>query len=121
MTPTETALRCSFCGKADQAIAKLIAGPGVYICNECVDTCNEILAEDRRSPADQPRLPDWAGMSDEDLLAHLPRVAQVGEQVETSLRQWVLRARERGITWSRIGDALQMTRQSAWGRFSGEE
>ena len=39
-------LRCSFCGKAREAVEKLISGPGVYICNECVDRCNEILAED---------------------------------------------------------------------------
>jgi ATP-dependent Clp protease ATP-binding subunit ClpX len=39
-------VRCSFCGKAREAVAKLIAGPGVFICDECVDRCNEILAED---------------------------------------------------------------------------
>jgi ATP-dependent Clp protease ATP-binding subunit ClpX len=39
-------LRCSFCGKAKEAVAKLISGPGVYICNECVDRCKDILAED---------------------------------------------------------------------------
>ncbi|WP_245633238.1 hypothetical protein [Luteipulveratus mongoliensis] len=60
-------------------------------------------------------------MSDDELLAHLPRVAAVGEQVEANLRQWVLRARDRGIAWARIGAAMGMTRQSAWGRFSGEE
>ena len=39
-------LRCSFCNKPQREVKKLIAGPNVYICNECVDTCNEILAED---------------------------------------------------------------------------
>jgi len=38
-------LRCSFCGKAKSAVGRLIAGPGVYICNECVDLCNEIIVE----------------------------------------------------------------------------
>jgi len=38
-------LRCSFCGKGQQDVRKLIVGPGVYICNECVDLCNEIIAE----------------------------------------------------------------------------
>lgn len=37
---------CSFCGKDEDQAAKLIAGPGVYICNECVDLCREILEED---------------------------------------------------------------------------
>jgi ATP-dependent Clp protease ATP-binding subunit ClpX len=38
-------LRCSFCRKTADEVAKLIAGPGVYICNECVDRCSNILAE----------------------------------------------------------------------------
>ena len=39
-------LRCSFCGKSKDAVRKFISGPSVYICNECIDLCNEILAED---------------------------------------------------------------------------
>ena len=37
---------CSFCGKTQKQVAKLIAGPGVFICNECVDLCVEILDEE---------------------------------------------------------------------------
>ncbi len=39
-------LKCSFCGKSQEQVRKLIAGPGVYICDECIDLCNEILAEE---------------------------------------------------------------------------
>ncbi|MGD1901046.1 MAG: ATP-dependent protease ATP-binding subunit ClpX [Geitlerinemataceae cyanobacterium] len=39
-------LKCSFCGKSQEQVRKLIAGPGVYICDECVDLCNEILDEE---------------------------------------------------------------------------
>ena len=39
-------LRCSFCGKSKDAVRKFISGPSVYICNECISLCNEILAED---------------------------------------------------------------------------
>jgi ATP-dependent Clp protease ATP-binding subunit ClpA len=39
-------LACSFCGKSQEQVKKLIAGPGVYICDECIDLCNEILAEE---------------------------------------------------------------------------
>ena len=39
-------LACSFCGKSQKQVKKLIAGPGVYICDECIDLCNEILAEE---------------------------------------------------------------------------
>ncbi len=41
-----TVLTCSFCGKSQSDVAKLIAGPGVYICNECVALCNDIIAEE---------------------------------------------------------------------------
>ena len=40
-------LRCSFCGKSQHEVRKLIAGPTVYICNECVEVCLDIIAEDR--------------------------------------------------------------------------
>lgn len=39
-------LSCSFCGKAQKEVRKLVAGPGVYICNECIELCNEIVIED---------------------------------------------------------------------------
>ena len=39
-------LKCSFCGKSQKQVRKLIAGPGVYICDECIDLCNEIIDEE---------------------------------------------------------------------------
>ncbi len=116
---TTAELRCSFCAKAEQDVSKIIAGPGIYICDECVGACNTILAEDRAAP--RPQLPVWDSMTDDELLARLPKIAAVASQVEGSLHDWVARLRSRGVTWSRIGTALDMTRQSAWGRFSGEE
>ncbi len=43
----ETTLRCSFCGKSQDEVEKIIAGPTVYICNECVELCNDIIEEER--------------------------------------------------------------------------
>jgi ATP-dependent Clp protease ATP-binding subunit ClpX len=43
-------LTCSFCGKHQRQVDKLIAGPGVYICNECVDLCVQIIAKERPKP-----------------------------------------------------------------------
>ena len=42
-------LKCSFCGKSQRQVKKLIAGPGVYICDECIDLCNEIIEEELES------------------------------------------------------------------------
>ncbi|MCC3428618.1 MAG: ATP-dependent protease ATP-binding subunit ClpX [Microcoleus sp. PH2017_04_SCI_O_A] len=46
MSKYDSHLRCSFCGKSQEYVRKLIAGPGVYICDECVELCNEILEEE---------------------------------------------------------------------------
>ncbi|MBX7218399.1 MAG: ATP-dependent Clp protease ATP-binding subunit ClpX [Blastocatellia bacterium] len=55
----EETLRCSFCGKTQNEVKKLIAGPTVYICNECIDICNEIIADDahQEATAQRPQLP----------------------------------------------------------------
>ena len=55
MAKFDAHLKCSFCGKSQDQVRKLIAGPGVYICDECIDLCNEILDEElvegQHSPA----------------------------------------------------------------------
>jgi len=57
--PSDKHLRCSFCGKSKDSVKKFISGPSVYICNECVSLCNEILAEEeeREAAAAMPRIP----------------------------------------------------------------
>ncbi len=45
-------LKCSFCGKSQKQVKKLIAGPGVYICDECIDLCNEIIEEELNEGSD---------------------------------------------------------------------
>ena len=57
-------------------------------------------------------------MTDAELLSRLPRIASVSAQVEGSLQRWVGEARRRGSSWADIGEALGMSRQSAWERFS---
>ena len=117
----QSTVACSFCMKPPTAVQKMIAGAGVYICNECVGLCSDILAA---SPAGEsgPGVEAWEQkLSDDELLAHLPKVAALSAQVERQLTAWVRQARGRGLTWTRIGGALGMTRQSAWERFSGED
>jgi len=115
------AICCSFCRKPPESVMRLVAGPGVFICNECVGLCTELVAlPSHGSPSEQ--VARWEQqMSDDELLAHLPRVAAAAAQVEQQLTGWVRQARSRRITWTRIGESLGMTRQSAWERFSGED
>jgi hypothetical protein len=112
---------CSFCGKPNTEVATLVAGPGVYICDECVGLC-QVVIESKPKAASVPQLRAWQQADDvEAVLESLPRVARAADQVEKDLAGWVGRGRELGATWARIGEALGMTRQSAWARFSGEE
>jgi ATP-dependent Clp protease ATP-binding subunit ClpX len=52
---SEEILRCSFCGKSQNEVKKLIAGPSVYVCNECIDICNEIINDDDQNEATAAR------------------------------------------------------------------
>lgn len=114
--------RCTFCSKANFEVEKIVAGPGVYICNECVALAAAIIEEHTGERKDEtPRLPIWEKLTDEEMLAHISKVLAVGAQIEDNLREWVLELRRRAVTWARIGQALGMSRQSAWERFSGEE
>jgi ATP-dependent Clp protease ATP-binding subunit ClpX len=126
----EAVTRCSFCGKPHSEATKVIAGPGVYICDSCVQLCHQILSE--LPPAEEGKAqrvhrgPDaqadewFAGMSDDDLLANLPRQALALEQAERDLRAWVRILRDRDITWAKIGEALGISRQAAWERFAAD-
>jgi ClpX C4-type zinc finger protein len=120
---TAIQVRCSFCAKPSSEVEKVIAGPGVYICNECIGLCNDILRAEQQKPSEpRTQVPAWdEAMTDDQILDLLPRIAAVGAQTEASLQRLVTILRERRVTWARIGTALQITRQSAWERFSGEE
>ncbi|MGH3303628.1 MAG: ClpX C4-type zinc finger protein [Streptosporangiaceae bacterium] len=115
---------CSFCLKSPGSVAKMVAGPGVFICNECIGLCNDILGQEgeKKSEPTDDSVARWhQRLSDEELLSTVPKIQAAAAQVQQHLTAWVRQARERGITWTRIGEALGMTRQSAWERFSGEE
>jgi ClpX C4-type zinc finger len=109
-------LSCSFCRKEQGSVTKLIAGPGVYVCNECVDLCNLILAGE---PATE--FSAWDEQPDDELLANLAKVQAVVFQAEAAVRDYVDVLRGRGISWTRIGEALGVSKQAAWERFSGED
>jgi ATP-dependent Clp protease ATP-binding subunit ClpX len=116
---SELQVSCSFCGKAGDEVRKVIAGPGVFICDECVQVCVTILDTD--DGASRTPIAVLQNLTDEQILDQLPRVGAVGAQVQAGLQERVNLLRERKVTWARIGAALDMTRQSAWERFSGEE
>jgi hypothetical protein len=113
---------CSFCLKDKDSVAKLVAGLGVYICNECVELCNLIIAQEPESePESAPRVGGWDEQPDDALLANLGRLQAVVSQVGAALHNHVDMLRARGVSWTRVGEALGVSRQAAWERFSGED
>ncbi|HTE03972.1 MAG TPA: ClpX C4-type zinc finger protein, partial [bacterium] len=50
-------LKCSFCGKSQEQVRKLVAGPGVYICDECIELCTEIIEEELYGESEAPAAP----------------------------------------------------------------
>jgi hypothetical protein len=94
--------QCSFCLEEDHEVERIVAGPGVFICNECVALCEEVMSG-ATGDAEPASIPYWESMDDDD---------------QPPL--WVKRARDRGVSWSRVGQSLGISRQSAWERFSQE-
>lgn len=109
-------LCCSFCGKGQADVARLIAGPGVFICDACVRLCDQILAKE-----DAATLPQLDGKDDGEVLTSMRLLDASRDQVERAVAEHVRALRARGVTWARIGEELGISRQSAWERFSGEE
>ena len=97
MSASEFEMRCSFCGRLHTEVAKLIAGPGIYMCDACVDKCVAILSEG--AAAEPASLPEWASMSDEELLQRLPFIAASAANIEAGLR-------DRAIAYARDADGV---------------
>ena len=112
--------RCSFCGKAQTEVKTLVAGPGVFICDECVQLCQGIIA---KKPAPQAStqevpgslLPDNAPT--ETLLKTLSGHSGAFERIDAAMQDVVDILRERDVSWANIGQALAVSRQAAWKRF----
>jgi hypothetical protein len=113
--------RCSYCGKAQTDVKTLIAGPGVFICDECVQLCQAIIAkkagnqETAAQGAMDALLPDNAPT--ETLLKSLAGHNGAFERIDAGMQDIVDILREREVSWATIGQALAVSRQAAWKRF----
>jgi ATP-dependent protease Clp ATPase subunit len=105
-------LRCSFCGKTDAQVSRLIAGSKGYICDTCIGVCNKIL-EATPSP-----FAGWQAMTDEQLLDCLGPCLATVEATRHVLQVQIDTLRQRGVSWDAIGKSLGVSRQAAWERFS---
>jgi hypothetical protein len=108
-------LSCSFCLKSRDKVAKLVAGPGVHICDACVALCHRVLTGKATAA-----FASWESLSDDELLEFVPATAAAVDSADGTLRDHVRMLRRRGISWSRIAATLGVTRQAAWERFADE-
>ena len=107
---------CSFCGKSQTEVKTLVAGPGVFICDECVQLCQSVIA--RKGGAQDVAgslLPDNAPT--EKLLKTLAGYNGAFASVDAGMQDIVDILREREVSWAAIGQALAVSRQAAWKRF----
>lgn len=112
---------CSFCGVQGTADTLFAGGLGAMMCSDCVSAFHDKFSsqEGRQSISlrSMPQLP-WDEMSDTEILANLPMISATATQVGSFLADWVQLARERGLSWTEIGQALGVSRQAAWERFT---
>jgi len=114
---TKRLYRCSFCGKAQTEVKTLVAGPGVFICDECVQLCRQIIKQ-KRKPTTQELpslLPDRA--TTEALLKSLAGYNGAFERIDAEMQDIADILRERDVSWATIGQTLAVSRQAAWKRF----
>jgi len=116
---TADTLYCSFCRKSQHDVKKLIAGPAVLICDECVALCVKIIAETPDATPDKPvTMQKWHDMPTEKFLKILSAQDQMYREVRDRVQQTVDILRKREVSWADIANALNVSRQAAWERFS---
>lgn len=115
---------CSFCGKSQHEVAKLIAGPAVFICNECTGLCEKIIGAETEADAKRDAAaakPDFATPDTyptDRLLGLLTSAETAFERVGDQVQHYVDTLRDREVSWADIGKALGVSRQAAWRRFA---
>ncbi|MCX4091886.1 ClpX C4-type zinc finger protein [Nocardia sp. alder85J] len=114
---------CSFCTKPSSAVRRLVAGPGVYICDECVALSATIIADveagttPEQEAARRSRHPDYSAG---EILTLLPAVAANAARVQADLAGWIGRLRAHGVDWPMIADTLGLDVDTTRRRFDGD-
>lgn len=107
---------CSFCGIQGKKGMRFGGGLGAMICEDCVEHYHEVFASASKSKREAK--PPWESMTDAEILANLPLIAQTADQVSEFLVEWVELARSRKLSWAAIGKAFGVSRQAVWERFA---
>lgn len=108
---------CSFCAKSQIEVVKMISGPGILICNECVKLCESIMAAEPTRPTEPTAIMVPDRMPTDQLLMVLKGYDTAGERIDQAMQEVTDVLREREVSWAAIGQTLGVSRQAAWKRF----
>ena len=111
----ESMVSCTFCGKPKTEVKKIIAGPGVYICDVCVALCVDVIAQVTEQPAGPP---GQSHPSAERMLEWLPAMVKTMRSVEADVAGRVEALRREGVGWDRVAAALGMDEADAVAKYS---
>ena len=119
-TKEKKPLYCSFCAKSQHEVAKLVAGPAVFVCDECIRLC--VLHIEGKSDAPEAKDTEKKFAAPETWpterhLRLLEAQEQQSERAAKALQNTIDILRTREVSWAVIGAALGVSRQAAWERF----
>ncbi len=126
---------CSFCLRPKSAGIRLVVGPGVAICSDCALGAAKLFGEGGGATGERAAAGSAGNTVDEsptgdgllrhseqatlaEVLGHLKEIESSIDGAHAYLRHWVQAARDKGGSWAAIGQALGISRQSAWERFT---
>lgn len=108
---------CSFCGKTNTEVRKLITGPGVYICDECIGLCQDILAAGSSAEDAEDAEAAFENRPAPEVLQLPPVLDRTIGSIESDLSRWVAKLRTAGTSWDDIATSLGATTKAVVARF----
>ena len=113
-------LYCSFCAKSQHEVEKLVAGPAVYVCDECIKLCVLYIEGKPDAPEIKKAMETFANPETWPTERHLRLLEareQLSEAASAALQATIDVLRKREVSWAVIGAAMGISRQAAWERF----
>ena len=115
---TKFAVNCSFCNKNNGQVKKLIAGPGVYICDECIGLCNTILEDEAKDSGESAPALSLDEAPVDQLVMILGAMARTANTMEERLGEWARKLAQRGVPLSTLATQVGMTEADTRARFN---
>jgi len=108
---------CSFCGQNNEQVKKLIAGPGVYICDECIGLCNTVLEQEASGPTPAAPAPSLDSAPLDTLVGIFGAMARTARSMEDQLAEWARKLATRGVPVATLASHAGITEAEARDRF----